>query len=124
MGYRSNVGAAIYPRDTSNTAAQRKDKYEALRMLMATRFKSVVDAFGGCEEWVDNALTLQFYIEDVKWYEGYEDVGTFMQFLKDVVDLGYEYEFVRIGEEDDDVERQCSDCSGYTLSVSRQIVFN
>ena len=124
MGYISNVGAAIYPRDTSDTAAQRKEKYEALRVLMATRFKPVMDALGDCAEWVDNALTLQFYIENVKWYEGYTDVDTFMQFLKDVVDLGYEYEFVRIGEEEDDVERKCSEYSGYTLSVHRQIVFN
>jgi hypothetical protein len=134
MGYRSDVGVVIYPNRESTTDmsedvlklsdSRRTEQYEALKLLMGTAFKHVDNAFGGCMEWRDNCRMLQFHIEDVKWYPDYEDVRMFMQFLDSVNDLGYEYEYIRVGEGHDDVETQRSSGADYNLSLHRSICFD
>ena len=66
--------------------------------------------------------------ENVKWYEDYEDVKAFTAFktkyhaLIDEQEDGekWKFEFVRVGEDTDDVEFEQED-SSYVLSVSRRI---
>jgi hypothetical protein len=131
MGYRSDVVAVIYPDATSDEDAALK--YEQLKVLMQTTFKDVMeDGFGGDMEWVDDKQVLKFDIQNVKWYDSYPDVRRFMAMLHDLycdanegddVIGGYCTEFVRIGEDYDDVEREThghNQC--YYLSVSRGIV--
>lgn len=73
-----------------------------------------------------------FSCDDVKWYESYPDVQAFESAADKFVELcnaevsegspTYNYEFVRIGEDYDDVDvtREGIGCE-YLLSVSRSV---
>jgi hypothetical protein len=115
MGYRSDVAVAIYGDDRS------PEKYETLKLLMNTTFKDVNDENDA--DWHDSKCVLMFQARDVKWYESYPEVSRFMKMLDEIGELeGFNYEFLRIGEDDDDIERKIGgencDC---ILSVSRAI---
>lgn len=122
MGYRSNLVALIYP-DTE-TKAEDKEPYEALKTLMNTAFKEVADTFHDDMTWVDGSSCLKFDIRDAKWYESYPEVQAFdrmMEFFRDA-EHGYCTEFIRIGEDADDVET--SDSGHYVVGfmhVRREI---
>lgn len=117
MGYRSDVATVIYGDDRNS------EKYELLKTLMNTTFNVAYDAWSSCAIWHDTKHVLEFRIEDVKWYDGYSDVAAFMQMLEDLQELGgYNYEFVRIGEDDEDIERQNGGEHGeYVTNISRSI---
>ena len=84
--------------------------------------------------WHDKEFVLKFSLEDVKWYPSYPDVQMFEAMLRefDVLDdgsdagiPGYCTEFIRIGEETDDVEeRHTGDNNQYYLNVRREIDCN
>lgn len=132
MGYRSDVMVVIYPDAASDEDAALK--YGQLKVLMQTTFKDVVeDGFGADMEWVDDKQVLKFDIQSVKWYDSDPAVRRFGDMLEllhcepdeddEEVIGGYCVEFMRIGEDYDDVERECH---GHNLcchlSVSRGIV--
>lgn len=133
MGYRSNVMVLIYPNDQSKLGE--KAAYEQLKVLMGTTFKHVVDAFGDpYMTWMDSDHVLKFDIPDVKWYPSYKDVQIFHEML-DAFDVsddggdagipGYCTEYVRIGEENDDIEeRHTGENNQYYLNVRRTIDCN
>jgi len=125
MGYRSQVMALIYPERGNDDMVA---KYEQLKVLMATTFKDVTDEyFGSCMEWMDADRVLKFTMDDVKWYPSYKDVQAFETMLDEFGDdiPGYCTEFVRIGEETDDVEcRSTGDNNEYYLQVRREIDCN
>lgn len=102
--------------------------YDQLKVLMATTFKAVSDEFGDpYMKWQDNDRVLKFSLEDVKWYPDYPDVQMFENMLIafDGEIEGYCTEFVRIGEESDDVEdRYTGDNRQYYLHVRREIDCN
>lgn len=117
MGYRSQVAVVIY--GDSRDA----EKYALLKTLMNTTFKEAYTEFDGNAEWHDDKHVLEFKLDEVKWYDSYPDVKLFMGMLDGIGDIeGFNYEFMRIGEDDDDVERQTGgeNCL-YLLSVSRAI---
>ena len=123
MGYRSEVTALIYPAGGEHNLLE----YDKLKLLMNTTFKELFDEWGGEREfedgweWDDNHRVLQFIATSVKWYDSYPEVQRFVKFLEEVHELEYEYEFIRLGEEDDDVETDSTgDANGY-LSVRRSI---
>lgn len=126
MGYRSNVMALIYP-DAENPA-QEELLYEQLKTIMATTFKAVSDEFGDpYMTWLHKDHALMFSLEDVKWYPSYPDVQMFEKMMEafDGDVPGYCTEFVRVGEENDDVEeRHTGDNNQYYLSVRRSIACN
>jgi hypothetical protein len=109
-------------------------KYEQLKLLMATTFKHLGEEFfGSCMTWMDSDHVLKFTLEDVKWYPSYSDVQMFEKMLAtfkgsgdDDEDItGYCTEFVRIGEESDDVEEvHTGHNNHYYLSVRREIDCN
>ena len=125
MGYRSDVMALIYPERGSDDMVA---KYEQLKLLIATTFKDVVDEhFVSCMEWMDADRVLKFTMDDVKWYPSYADVQAFETMLEEFGDdiPGYCTEFVRIGEESDDIEqRQTGNNNEYYLQVRRSIDCN
>lgn len=134
MGYRSDVMALIYP-DACVSDEQKLEKYEQLKVLMATTFKSVSDEFGDpYMEWVDDKCVLQFDISDVKWYPSYPDVRMFAQMMDSFNGMddggdgeipGYCTEFVRVGEDTGDEEEvHTGDNNQYYLSVRRSIDCN
>lgn len=56
-----------------------------------------------------NVITLDWNY--LKWYEcceGYEDVDAIMNSLNELSDKDIDYQYIRIGEENDDIEEKCS----------------
>jgi hypothetical protein len=131
MGYRSNVKALIYPdapedpMSVTNVQDYYTEKYEMLKVLMKTTFGHLLTDTYFDEtyfEFDDKRDRLIFTAEDVKWYDGYADVSAFHKFLNDVTELGYCTEFIRIGEETDDIQQDFTGTNiEYRLSVSRSI---
>jgi hypothetical protein len=118
MGYRSDVRALIYP----SNGDQNLVEYEKLKLLMNTTFKDVYEAWGDDYfTWDDRHRVLKFSAESVKWYESYPDVAKFSPFLDEVHKLDYEYEFVRVGEENDDDEVMSSGDAEHFLCIQRTI---
>jgi hypothetical protein len=131
MGYRSDVVVLIYP--DVDLKAQEQEKYDQLKVLMATTFKDTidgtagVDGFMGYMTWMDDECVLKFQLDDVKWYPSYADVQVFERMLRafDSDIEGYCTEFVRIGEESDDTEEHhTGDNNQYYLQVRRSIDCN
>lgn len=136
MGYRSDVVALIYP--DAETKAQAQEKYDQLKLLMASTFKGTidgtagVDGFTGYMTWMDDDRVLKFQLDDVKWYPSYPDVQLFDRMMTafdpdsdDDAIPGYCTEFVRIGEESDDTEEKHTGGNNqYFLKVRREIDCN
>ena len=118
MGYRSDVAAVVYS-DASGDTAQ---KYAALKMFMSTKFKTTYDEFYRDFTWNDECQRLEFRCNDVKWYDGFPEVDNFISMLDTLQDMGYDYEFVRVGEEPDDVVHS-GNGNECVLSVSREITW-
>lgn len=117
MGYRSDVTALIYPVGGEDNLSE----YNKLKLLMNTTFKDFFESWSEHFVWDDTHRALKFEIESVKWYDGYPDVERFGKFLSEIQDLEYEYEIIRVGEEDTDIEYDSTgDAQGY-LSVRREI---
>lgn len=129
MGYRSDVMAVIYP-DAYANDEELRIKYDQLKTLMGTTFKDVEDKFSADMEWLDRDCVLRFNIKDVKWYPGNTYVQKFTEMMtalgnEDPDDggvPGYCTEFVRIGEDNNDVdEDRNGENLHYYLSVRRSI---
>lgn len=116
MGYRSDIAVLVYPTN--------REKYPLLKTLMATTFKEIDNEWGANSHWEDTPGVLRFEISDIKWYESYPEVQRFEAFLHDVEELGFEFEFIRIGEEIGDIERKCSEHSIGYLHTATEFVFN
>jgi hypothetical protein len=117
MGYRSDVMALVYPA----SGAENLLNYDKLKLLMNTTFKELFDSWSEHFVWDDKHRVLKFSCEDVKWYDGYPDVQQFGEFLEQIRKLDYEYEIMRVGEDDTDIEYDSTgDAEGY-ISVSRTI---
>ena len=121
MGYRSDVKALIYPQSGDQNLLE----YDKLKLLFGTTFKDVFEAWGeDYFSWNDPHRVLKFSANSVKWYDSYPEIERFIKFLAEVRDLEYEYEFIRIGEEDDDTETDSTgDANGF-MYVSRTIEVN
>ena len=120
MGYRSNIKVLVYA--TRNGVDNNIEKYEQLKTLMNTTFKDVYDNW---EDpyfiWDDEHRVLKFSADDVKWYESYPEIASFMHFIEMIDQLEYEYEFIRVGENYEDVETRSSGRAEWYLSVRREI---
>ena len=131
MGYRSNLMVLVYP-DACSSEEEQEAKYDQLKVLMGAAFKNVVEEFEGYMTWMDSDCVLKFELEDVKWYPSYPDVRMFEDMLRafkgydDTEDIkGYCTEFVRIGEDSNDVEEvHTGDNNHYYLQVRRTIDCN
>ena len=116
MGYRSDVAICIYgPKDkmTALVAAARIKGY------MPETDDSGLHMFDYDDG--DGHMIHAFY-EEVKWYDGHEDVDTWTAFLYQAAKFDkLSTEFVRIGEDDDDiVMEQQGDCQWY-LGTNRSV---
>ena len=102
MGYRSDVVAAFY--------VSKEEHFPVLKLWLDENFPT--------KEWDDNIRWFNrgmiFECGDVKWYESYPDVRAFETAQDKFVELcnaevsegtpTFNYEFVRIGEDYDDVD--------------------
>lgn len=124
MGYRSDVAYAV----------RFKDKEHLQGFLAAIRMTELDDedakrAFDDLVHYTEEHRTpdhwLTFEIEGVKWYETYRYVKAHERFLERSEDFGASWELVRIGENEDDIERQSGgDDVPLVLGVSRSIVWD
>lgn len=62
--------------------------------------------------------------DDWKWYDSYPSVQAWNTLMRDAPDMGLNYEFVRLGEEDSDIEMEnhIDDDGDQWLGMSRQII--
>lgn len=120
MGYRSAVHALFY--------TTKKEDLPVLKLYMDENYpKDLHDL----EEISSNRIYgYEMVYEDVKWYESYDDVKAFNAFKAKYLALidaqeedgkEWAFEFVRIGEDTEDVECESSMASLGVLSVSRSI---
>ena len=102
MGYRSEVAYVI----VFETVDKRDTFIELMRAkndeYINTALKEVKALIG------DSAIT--FYEYQVKWYDGYPEVGAHDQLMRNARDLfDAATRFIRIGEETDDMEELVDD---------------
>jgi hypothetical protein len=120
MGYRSDIKAVFYAP---------KEHAPVLKLYVDENFP---EELKGDLHLIDNgyAQGYMFEGEGWKWYDSYPDVQAFNRFVSNFLELAdgeegserrWAYEFVRIGEDSDDVEENRSDHSDYRLSVARSI---
>jgi len=120
MGYRSNVMAVFYTYEPN--------EFPAMKLFIDENipewFKD--EEFMSTFERTDNLQGVKFYLTDVKWYESYSDIQGFEQALKKFEKLADEgnkwyWEFVRLGEEVEDIEERRSYQADGLLHVVRSI---
>lgn len=94
--------------DGEATCAQERDADGRQTPIFTTREVEVLDLYG--DSW--------------KWYEDYKEVRAWTEFQHAAVELGLSYEFVRVGEETEDVETisDVQDDGDCYLQVARSIV--
>ena len=119
MGYRSDVAALFY-------ATEEKD-FPVIKLWLDENFP--MDTFRSNIKWFDRGMS--FYEDNVKWYDDYEEIKAFnaavSKFIEMFCEDGHEgvqgaYEFMRVGEQYDDIESDC--CGDYDnlLEVRREII--
>lgn len=122
MGYYSQVAFAI-----------RGKKEDVIPVLMTLRLegsaatKAALDELSASEH--EGWLTLSFYEESVKWYDGYDDVDALKAIYEKFKDEEnaderrlFDGAFVRIGEDDNDIESDYWGDEPYGLiSLSRTV---
>lgn len=129
MGYRSEVRAMIYgePEKLNAFVVQQK----LLGSIVFTAFADSLERYK-MESWTQAALdaervqtileVLEIYGTEWKWYDAYEDVQAWMSMMRAAPEAGLNYEFVRVGEESNDTERESGgDNEESWLSTSTQI---
>ena len=114
MGYRSDVVIAV-------AMGSKKDLDELMAVYALNIF---VQKENLLPEWeigeYEDAWVAMYKAEGVKWYDSYDDVKGFEALTKlaetfwEERNMPYAYRFIRIGEEDNDIEISCneSDCGG------------
>jgi hypothetical protein len=139
MGYRSDVKIVFYLThgcsDTIDEANAKRGTttlpFAALKLWFDENYPVAVakDEWGIEIDYGDDYILLKY--TDVKWYPSYDHVqaieSVFEKFTETFRSHGRDhraqYEIVRIGENDDDIERDCSDFADHRLYVVRDIIF-
>lgn len=135
MGYRSDVTIVMYPRH--------EDDYPMLKLFVEENLpdefeehevqRSFADVvFSKGESTVFRYLLFQF--DSVKWYEGYGDVDVYTCLFSEWEskfrhasgdnEPVFHYEFMRIGEDMEDIVYDCSYNSDHLLEVERRTYIN
>jgi hypothetical protein len=97
MGYRSTVAFVISFKDKETL-----DNYLAPRLL-DEHIKNDRENFSRIA-WDD--ASVMYHTEGVKWYDNYEDVIALTKLYKDTIEAGGAYRFIRVGEDDKDIEEE------------------
>lgn len=120
MGYRSEVAIMIY--GTAEEMAVVKAVYDRLYSALDAETKETVDYVMGDDNNGFSEEGFRFHAEDIKWYDGYAHIEFFKEFFNEGDDSGASCEFIRIGEEYDDIETDyIGDDNEYRLAVTRLI---
>jgi hypothetical protein len=123
MGYRSVVEAVFYTRN--------EEEYPLLKLYVDENFPKSEELREGLKPIkANNVWGCHFIADNVKWYESYPEIQEFNEFVVKFNQLLMEnerarptwaYEFVRLGEQSDDVEEERSDNAEFILCVRREI---
>ena len=123
MGYRSQIAVSIYGGKIDSVKAF----YDTEYALLTPDAQGDVKHFYKESMWRERETGLEFFFtnDSLKWYPGYESVD----FIEDVVgfarEIGLNVEYVRIGEEVEDVVADYDgDLVEYRLEVDRSIFLN
>jgi hypothetical protein len=125
MGYRSEVAIAFYSKD--------KEHSGVIKLWMESNFP--YDDWKGYEEAIDvkdsPEYSLVLHLDHVKWYESYPEVERIDKLMNDFGELFCSglnptgaCEFMRLGEELQDIETQFYGDVDYILDVNRTITVN
>jgi hypothetical protein len=118
MGYRSDVAAVLY--------VTNKDDFPVLKLWLDQNFP--VKEFEDHIRWFDRGIVLE--CDNTKWYDDYPEIKKFNNAAQAFIDLfcaGEEevpegaYEFMRIGEEYEDIESIWEGAYDYFLNCNRSI---
>ena len=122
MGYRSDIKAVFYAP---------KENAPLLKLYVDENFPKELD---GELHPIDNGrhAGYEFGGNGWKWYPSYPEIVAFNRFVSNYLELAdadsdeareraWAYEFVRIGEDSDDVEETYSDHAHYLIRISRAI---
>jgi hypothetical protein len=135
MGYRSDVKIVFYLTKGTIDSPPTEDNplvpFAALKLWFDENYPVMVakDEWGAEIDYGDDYILLKY--TDVKWYSSYihpQDVETLFEkfsdtFNSDGLSHRAQYEIVRIGENDDDIERDSSSYADHRLFVERDIIF-
>lgn len=135
MGYRSDVQIVFYITKGTHDHPPTEDNplvpFPALKFWFEETYpvKEAKDEWEAEIRYGNDYILLKY--TDVKWYSGYEHTqaveavfGKFSDtFRSDELGHRAQYELLRIGEEDADIERECSSYADHRLSVIREIIF-
>lgn len=125
MGYRSAVEAVFYTRN--------EEEYPLLKLYVEENFPKFwadedVDSLKPIK--ANNVWGYHFIANNVKWYESYPEIQEFNEFVVKFNKLLMEnerarptwaFEFVRLGEDTNDIEEERSENADFILSVRREI---
>ena len=113
MGYRSVVEIVMYPGEPEDFAM--------LKLYVDESLPDKFDVVGS------DRKVLHLCLGGVKWYDSYEEVSVYTQCFANWDEMFGDkchYEFIRIGEETEDIEHKASDGAEYLLQVSTTIEHN
>lgn len=132
MGYRSNVAITIYGNSEKLNAVRKYAEIKFINLPAAIR-DAVMDLYYYSEKdssnkvWGDDSRYF-FYATSVKWYSSYpvvDYIESIFQYANEICDDTDDFagEYVRVGEEDNDIDvRMFGDCDGH-IRVDRSIRF-
>ena len=139
MGYRSDVKIVFY---LTHGCSDNIDEFNAKRGTTTLPFAALKLWFDenypvqvAKDEWEAKIEHGNDYIlvsyHDVRWYSDYDHVkaveATFEKlsevFRSDERDHRAQYEIVRLGEQDDDIERDSSSYADHRINVERSMIF-
>ena len=117
MGYRSDVVALFY--------TNKPEHLPLLKLWLTANFP--MKEFENSIKWFDRGMIVKE--EYVKWYDDNKDVQLFNEAAYKFVEEFCEakgafdgaYEFMRVGESDDDIESDSCGDYDYLLSLSKEI---
>jgi hypothetical protein len=127
MGYRSDVTMIMYP------SADHRDKFALLKLYVDENLPDEFEVIGEGDR-----RYLHCYIEGVKWYDSDEEVSAYTKAFNKWDDMFadpddpsakeglqadtiFQYEFMRIGEDYEDVEYHQSYGADHALNMSREV---
>jgi hypothetical protein len=127
MGYRSQVRCLIYgTKDNLDAYITEASLINGSTVLLEfkealSRYTTKAEIYGENKSEVVTLHVLDLYGDDWKWYESYPDVQAWMKLMHESVEADLQYEFIRVGENDDDIERHSSEEQLFLLSLSVHI---
>jgi hypothetical protein len=122
MGYRSDVICIMYARDVKDV-----DKVDEAGMafIKAWLNSRLTEEEKNLFEFDHDSMVV-FSVEQWKWYDSYPDIQRLEKLFEDFMELcevgnNYRMEFMRVGENYDDIEMRESDNSHGLLRLKRSI---